>query len=258
MAENNVLAYPIIAVNDSQTKHLFDNRYGTGQSTIDGILRATNILIAGKNFAVCGYGWCGRGIAKKAQGMGANVIVVEVNPVRALEAQMDGFRVMASREAFKIADIIVTSTGDINVIDEYHFGLMKDEVILANSGHFDVEINKKALEKLATQHKEVRPLVELYTLKDGKRIYLLAQGRLVNLSCADGHPPEVMDMSFANQALAVTYIIENGSKLDKKVYKIPEEIDLRIARMKLKAMGIEIDELTKEQEEYLKEWRLGT
>ncbi|MBI4722742.1 MAG: adenosylhomocysteinase [Candidatus Stahlbacteria bacterium] len=257
MAANGVLAYPVIAVNDSETKYLFDNRYGTGQSTIDGILRATNTLIAGKNLCVCGYGWCGRGFAAKAKGMGANIIVTEVNPVKALEAQMEGFRVMHSTEAVKIADIVVTLTGDINVMDEQHFKLMKDGIILANSGHFDVEINKKALEKLATSQSEVRPLVEEYII-EGKRIYLLAGGRLVNLSCADGHPPEVMDMSFANQSFASAYIVSDGKKLDKKVYQIPKEIDLRIAYMKLKAMEIEIDKLTEEQEKYLKAWDMGT
>ncbi|MCK4306785.1 adenosylhomocysteinase [candidate division WOR-3 bacterium] len=258
MAEENMLACPVIAVNDSETKYLFDNRYGTGQSTLDGILRATNTLIAGKTFVVCGYGWCGRGIAMRARGMGANVIVTEVAPVKAIEAQMDGFQVMKGYEAFKIADIAVTATGDINVIDEPHFELMKDSIIIANSGHFDVEINKKALAKLAVEHHEAKPLVEVYTLKNGKRIYLLAEGRLVNLSCADGHPPEVMDMSFANQSLAAEYITEKGKSLEKKVYKLPEEIDTRIAQMKLRALGIEIDKLTPEQEKYLSSWELGT
>lgn len=258
MAAEGMLAYPVIAVNDSDTKYLFDNRYGTGQSTIDGILRATNTLIAGKTFVVCGYGWCGRGIAMRARGMGANVIVTEVNPVKSIEAQMDGFRVMKGYEAFKIADIAVTATGDINVIDEPHFELMKDSIIIANSGHFDVEINKKALAKLSVEHHEARPLVESYTLKNGKRVYLLAEGRLVNLSCADGHPPEVMDMSFANQSLAAEYITGNGKTLDKKVYKLPEEIDTRIAQMKLHTLEIEIDKLTPEQEKYLSSWELGT
>ncbi|MCK4353562.1 adenosylhomocysteinase [candidate division WOR-3 bacterium] len=258
MATRGVLGYPVIAVNDSHTKYLFDNRYGTGQSSIDGILRATNTLIAGKNFVVCGYGWCGRGIALRARGMGANVIVTEVEPIKAIEAQMDGFRVMKANEAFKIADIIITATGDINVIDKHHFELMKDGVILANSGHFDVEINKKALTKLAIEHYEARPLVEAYRFKNGKQIYLLAEGRLVNLSCAEGHPPEVMDMSFANQSLAAEYIVKEGKELDKKVYKLPQEIDDRIAKMKLDSLGVEIDKLTKEQENYLKAWEFGT
>ncbi|MDI6839467.1 MAG: adenosylhomocysteinase [bacterium] len=258
MAAKGVLKYPVIAVNDSQTKYLFDNRYGTGQSTIDGILRATNTLIAGKNFVICGYGWCGRGVAMRAHGMGANVIVTEVNPIKAIEARMDGFRVMKGSDAFKIADIVVTVTGDINVVDEHHFELMKDGVILANSGHFDVEINKKALAKLAVRHYKVKPGVELYKLKGGKQIYLLAEGRLVNLSCAEGHPSEVMDMSFANQSLATEYIIKNGKKLESKVYKLPEEIDTKIAQMKLKTFGVEIDKLTQEQEKYLKAWEIGT
>ncbi len=258
MAAEGMLACPVIAVNDSETKYLFDNRYGTGQSTIDGIIRATNNLIAGKIFVVCGYGWCGRGIAMRARGMGANIIVTEVDYVKAIEAQMDGFRVMKGCEAFKIADIAVTATGDINVIDESHFELMKDSIIIANSGHFDIEINRKALTKLAVEHHEVRPLVEEYTLKNGKRIYLLAAGRLVNLSCADGHPPEVMDMSFANQSLAAEYITQNGKTLDKKVYNLPKELDTKIAQMKLQTLGIEIDKLTPEQEKYLNSWELGT
>ncbi|HID94172.1 MAG TPA: adenosylhomocysteinase, partial [bacterium (Candidatus Stahlbacteria)] len=237
MASEGALAYPVIAVNDSDTKYLFDNRYGTGQSTIDGILRATNTLLSGKNFVVCGYGWCGRGIAMRAKGMGANVIVTEVSPLRALEAMMDGFRVMKGVDAMKEADIIVTATGDINVMDEEHFKLMKDGVILANSGHFDVEINKKILDKLATNRRIVKSFVEEYNL-NGKRIYLLAEGRLVNLSAAEGHPSEVMDMSFANQALAAEYIVKEGKKLENKVYKLPKEIDDAIARMKLTSMGV--------------------
>ena len=257
MASDGALAYPVIAVNDSDTKYLFDNRYGTGQSTIDGILRATNTLLSGKNFVVCGYGWCGRGIAMRAKGMGANVIVTEVSPLRALEAMMDGFRVMKGTDAVKEADIIVTATGDINVMDEEHFKLMKDGVILANSGHFDVEINKRMLDKLATNRRIVKPFVEEYNL-NGKRIYLLAEGRLVNLSAAEGHPSEVMDMSFANQALAAEYIVKEGKKLENKVYKLPKEIDDEIARMKLTSMGVEIDTLKEEQKKYLESWEMGT
>lgn len=258
MANKGVLAYPIIAVNDSQTKYLFDNRYGTGQSTLDGILRSTNILIAGKNFVVCGYGWCSRGIAMRAKGMGANVIVTEVDPVKAIEASLDGFRVMKGVDACKLADIVVTATGDINVIDKEHLLNLKDGAILANSGHFDVEINKKALNSLAKEHREVRPFVEMYKLKNGKSVYLLAEGRLVNLSAAEGHPPEVMDLSFANQSLAAKYIVEKGNVLTKQVYKLPREIDLQIARLKLKAIGIKIDTLTEEQKAYLKSWQIGT
>lgn len=257
MANEGALAYPVIAVNDSDTKYLFDNRYGTGQSTIDGILRATNALISGKKFVVCGYGWCSKGIAMRAKGMGANVIVTEVLPLRALEALMDGFRVMKGTDAVKEADIIVTATGDINVMDEEHFKLMKDGVLLANSGHFDVEINKKVLDKLATNRRTVKPLVEEYNL-NGKRIYLLAEGRLVNLSAAEGHPSEVMDMSFANQALAAEYIVKEGKKLENKVYKLPKEIDDEIARMKLASMGVEIDTLKEEQKKYLESWEMGT
>ncbi|MFA5031892.1 MAG: adenosylhomocysteinase [bacterium] len=258
MAQKGALKFPIIAVNDSKTKYLFDNRYGTGQSTIDGILRSTNVLLAGKNFVVCGYGWCGRGVAMRAHGLGANVIVTEIDPVKALEARLDGFRVMPSKEAIKIADIVLTVTGDINVVDKHHFLDAKDGIILANSGHFDVEINKKELQKLSVETREVRPCVQLYKLKSGKRIYLLTEGRLVNLSAAEGHPAEVMDMSFANQALAAKYTIENAQKLKNQVYKIPEELDARIAQLKLKALGVEIDTLTKEQKEYLQSWEIGT
>ncbi|MDD5529330.1 MAG: adenosylhomocysteinase [bacterium] len=258
MAQKGALKFPIIAVNDSKTKYLFDNRYGTGQSTIDGILRSTNVLLAGKNFVVCGYGWCGRGVAMRAHGLGANVIVTEIDPVKALEARLDGFRVMPSKEAIKIADIVLTVTGDINVVDKHHFLDAKDGIILANSGHFDVEINKKELQKLSVETREVRPCVQLYKLKSGKRIYLLTEGRLVNLSAAEGHPAEVMDMSFANQALAAKYTIENSQKLKNQVYKIPEELDARIAQLKLKALGVEIDTLTKEQKEYLQSWEIGT
>ncbi len=258
MAREGVLKYPIIAVNDSYTKFLFDNRYGTGQSTIDGILRSTNILLAGKKALVCGYGWCGRGIAMRLRGMGAIVYVSEVNPVRAIEAIMDGFTVKKSIDAIKEADLVITATGDINVIDKEHIENAKDGCILCNSGHFDVEINKKALKELSQEVKEVRPFVEEYRLKNGKKIFLLAEGRLVNLSAAEGHPPDVMDMSFANQALAVKYIKENYKKLEKKVYKLPDEIDEEIAKLKLASMGIEIDELTEEQKKYLSSWEMGT
>ncbi len=258
MAQKGVLKYPVIAVNDSETKYLFDNRYGTGQSTLDGILRATNTLLAGKTFVVCGYGWCGRGIAIRARGMGANLIITEVNPVKAIEAVMDGFRVMKGVDAAKIADIMVTATGDINVIDTPHFEVMKDGALIANSGHFDVEINKKALKSLAIKIKELRPFVEMYQLKNGKKVYLLAEGRLVNLSAAEGHPPEVMDMSFANQSLAAEYITNNFKKLERKVYKLPEDLDYEIARMKLASIKTEIDTLTEEQEKYLSSWEIGT
>ena len=258
MAAQGALRYPIIAVNDAHTKYLFDNRYGTGQSTIDGILRATNFLLAGRNFVVGGYGWCARGIAMRARGMGANVIVTEVNPLRALEAVMDGFRVMPMMEAARIGDIFVTSTGDINVIDRQHMEVMKDGVILANSGHFNVEINIPALEDMAVEVRHVRHSVDQYILPDGRRINLLAEGRLVNLAAAEGHPASVMDMSFANQALAVEYMVKHGRELEKKVYSVPEEIDREIARLKLASMGIEIDTLTEEQERYLRSWEEGT
>ncbi|MEO0289190.1 MAG: adenosylhomocysteinase [candidate division WOR-3 bacterium] len=258
MEKNGILRYPIVAVNDSYTKFMFDNRYGTGQSTIDGILRATNRLLAGSTFVVAGYGWCGRGLAFKARGLGANVIVTEVDPVKALEALMDGFRVMKMDDACKEADFIVTLTGDINVVDEKHFKIMKNNCIVANSGHFDVEINKKALEKLTVRKKEIRPFLVEHTLKDEKKVYLLAEGRLINLASAEGHPACVMDMSFANQALSVKYIKENHSKLSRKVYKLPDEIDVDIAKRKLKSMGVRYDKLTKEQEEYLRSWEEGT
>ncbi len=258
MATQGALRYPIIAVNDAYTKHLFDNRYGTGQSTIDGILRATNFLLAGRNFVVGGYGWCARGIAMRARGMGANVIVTEVNPLRALEAVMDGFRVMPMMEAAKIGDIFVTSTGDINVIDRQHMEVMKDGAILANSGHFNVEINIPALKEMAVEVRHVRQSVDQYILPDGRRINLLAEGRLVNLAAAEGHPASVMDMSFANQALAVEYMVKHGRELERKVYSVPEEIDREIARLKLASMGIEIDTLTEEQERYLRSWEKGT
>ncbi len=258
MAEKGQLRFPVIAVNDAYTKHLFDNRYGTGQSTIDGILRATNRLIAGSTFVVAGYGWCGKGVAMRAKGMGADVIVTEVDPLKALEARMDGFRVMPMKEAAKEGDFFVTVTGNKNVIDEEHFSVMKDGAIVANSGHFDVEINIKALEKMADSVREIRENVKEYRLKDGRNIYLLADGRLVNLAAAEGHPAAVMDMSFANQALSAEYIYKNHEKLENKVYKVPDELDLEVARLKLKSMGVEIDSLTEEQIEYLSSWEFGT
>ncbi len=258
MAAEGALRYPIIAVNDADTKHLFDNRYGTGQSTIDGILRATNFLLAGRNFVVGGYGWCSRGIAMRARGIGANVIVTEVNPLRALEAVMDGYRVMPMIEAARIGDVFVTSTGDKNVIDRHHLEVMKDGAIVANSGHFNVEINIPALEEMAVEVRPVRESVKQYILSDGRRINLLAEGRLVNLAAAEGHPASVMDMSFANQSLAVEHMVKHGGELEKKVYRVPEEIDRRIARLKLASMGIEIDTLTDEQEKYLRSWEAGT
>ncbi len=257
MAANNVLEYPVIAVNDSYTKYLFDNRYGTGQSTIDGILRATNRLIAGSTFTVAGYGWCGRGTAMKARGMGANVIVTEVDAVKALEAHMDGFRVMKMNDACKISDFIVTVTGDINVLDKHHFKLMKNGIIIANSGHFDVEINTKELRKLSSKITQIRDNLMEYAVGK-KRVYLLAEGRLVNLSSAEGHPASVMDMSFANQALGATYIINNYKKMHNEVYKIPDAIDNNIAKRKMTALGLTFDKLTAEQKEYLKSWQIGT
>jgi len=256
MDKDRALKYPVMDVNDARTKHFFDNRYGTGQSTIDGILRATNVLIAGKNFVVAGYGFCGRGIALRARGMGANVIVTEVNPTRALEAVMDGFRVMPLREAARIGDIFVTATGDIDVLRKEHFELMKNNAILANSGHFNVEINITELEGLSIEKRKIRENVEKYKLKNGRSLYLLAEGRLVNLAAAEGHPSEVMDMSFANQALAVKYLLEN--RLEPGVYKIPDEIDDRIAILKLRTMNIEIDQLTDRQRKYLESWSEGT
>jgi len=257
MEKNGALKYAIIAVNDAYTKYLFDNRYGTGQSTIDGILRTTNILLAGKNFVICGYGWCSRGIAMRAQGMGANVIVTEVNPLRALEAAMNGLSVMPLTEAAAVGDIFVTATGDINVIRKEHMQKMKDGAILANSGHFNVEINIKDLEELSTSKRNIRPNLEEYTLKDGRKLYLLAEGRLVNLAAAEGHPSEVMDMSFANQALCVEYLAKSDKMLPK-VYLVPKEIDETVAKLKLDAMKIRIDELTSEQKEYLATWEMGT
>ncbi|MCK4396173.1 adenosylhomocysteinase [candidate division WOR-3 bacterium] len=258
MAKKGILQYPIIAVNDSYTKYLFDNRYGTGQSTVDGILRATNILFAGSTVVVAGYGWCGRGFALRAKGLGANVIVTEVDSVKALEAAMDGFRVLPMKEAAPLGELFVTLTGDINVIDIEHFKRMKDGAIVANSGHFDVEINKKGLKKISKLKRKVRPSVEEYTLKNGKKIFLLSEGRLVNLSSAEGHPACVMDMSFANQSKAALYLRQNGKYLGKKVYKLPDEIDIEIARLKLKRLKVRYDKLTKEQEEYLSSWKIGT
>ncbi len=252
------LEYPLIAVNDAQTKYLFDNRYGTGQSTIDGITRATNILWAGKKVVVCGYGWCGRGIASRAKGLGSRVIVVEVEPTRALEAVMDGFQVMPLLEAARIGDVFITATGDKGVIRKSHFEVMADGAILANSGHFNVEIDIPALKSLATGTQLMRPFVDEYTMEDGRHIYLLADGRLVNLAAAEGHPASVMDMSFANQALCLEYLVKNRGKLEPKVYPVPEEIDKRVARLKLKSMNIGIDSLTPEQEKYLNTWQEGT
>jgi len=258
MADERKLRYPIVAVNDAKTKHFFDNRYGTGQSTIDGITRATNVLWAGKNVVICGYGWCGRGIARRAQGMGALVIITEVNPISALEAAMDGYQVMPLLEAARIGDIFITATGDVSVIDKAHFSQMKDGAILANSGHFNVEINIPALGKLAKSKRQMRPFVEEYTLADGRRLFLLGEGRLINLAAAEGHPASVMDMSFANQALCLEYLVKNKGKLQPKVYPVPEEIDNEIGRLKLKAMNINIDSLTKEQKKYLESWEEGT
>ena len=258
MERDKALKYPIIAVNDSRTKYLFDNRYGTGQSTIDGILRATNILIAGLRFVVAGYGWCGRGIAMRARGMGANVIITEVNPIRALEARMDGFEVLPMEEAARIGDVFVTATGCKNVIDEKHFYLLKNGAILANSGHFDVEINVRKIREIAVSQRKIRDNVEEFILENGKKIYLLAEGRLVNLGAAEGHPPEVMDLSFANQYLAAKFILENRKKLENRVYVLPPEIDEEIAKLKLKSLGITIDELSDEQIRYLRSWREGT
>jgi adenosylhomocysteinase len=258
MADEKVLNYPIIAVNDAKTKHLFDNRYGTGQSTIDGILRATNVLLAGLNFVVAGYGWCGRGVAMRARGSGSNVIICEVDPLKALEAVMDGFRVMSLIKAAEIGDVFVTVTGNKNVLSSEHFSRMKEGAIIANSGHFNVEIDIPAIEKLAKGKRKVRDFVEEYTLKNGKKIFLLAQGRLLNLSAAEGHPAMVMDMSFANQALSALYLYRDGDKLQKQVYAVPEGIDEDIAIKKLKTMGIKIDKLTADQEKYLSAWKEGT
>jgi adenosylhomocysteinase len=258
MEREKVLKFPIIAVNDANTKHFFDNRYGTGQSSMDGIMRATNILIAGKNFVVGGYGWCGRGVAMRAKGMGANVIVLEVDPLRALEAVMDGYRVMPMDEAAEIGDIFITATGDKDVIIGRHFDKMKDGAVVCNTGHFNVELNIPDLEELSTGKRMLREYVEEYTLKDGRKIFLLGEGRLVNLAAAEGHPAAVMDMSFANQSLASEYIKNHGKELDVKVYPVPEDIDQEIARLKLRSMDVTIDKLTPEQEEYLSSWQVGT
>ncbi|MCJ7678328.1 MAG: adenosylhomocysteinase [Anaerolineales bacterium] len=258
MAADKALAYPVIAVNDAMTKHFFDNRYGTGQSTVDGIVRATNILLAGRVFVVSGYGWCGRGLANRARGMGANVVVTEIDPLSALEAVMDGFRVLPMRDAAPIGDIFCTLTGDLNVIDRPHLEVMKDGAIICNSGHFNVEINIPALESMATEKRRAREFIEQYILPDGRRINLLAEGRLVNLAAAEGHPASVMDMSFANQALSLEYLLQHAKELENKVYGVPEAIDREIARLKLEAMGIRIDVLTDEQRKYLASWEEGT
>ncbi len=258
MEKSGVLQFPVIAVNDAQTKHFFDNRYGTGQSTIDGILRATNRLLAGAVFVVSGYGWCGKGLAMRARGMGANVIVTEVNPLRALEAVMDGYRVMPLDQAAELGDIFCTVSGNIHVIRKAHFLKMKDGAIVANSGHFNVELDLKGLEEISVGRKIIREFVEEYLLQNGRRIYLLGEGRLVNLTSAEGHPSSVMDMSFSNQALALEYLIKHHGELDKKVYPVPEEVDQTIAQMKLHSMGIEIDQLTPEQQAYLASWEQGT
>jgi adenosylhomocysteinase len=258
MAKDGALQYPIIAVNDSQTKFMFDNRYGTGQSTLDGVLRATNFLVAGSVVVIAGYGWCGRGVSFKAKGMGAEVIVTEVDPVKALEARMDGFRVMKMIDAARLGDLFITVTGDINVIDAAHFRVMKDGAIVCNSGHFDAEINKAALDKLTRRSRVMRTSCVEHELKSGRKLYLLAEGRLVNLSAADGHPAMVMDMSFANQALACEYLVHNARKMKNQVYKLPEELDNRIATIKLASMGVSIDKLTPEQKKYISSWEHGT
>lgn len=258
LAAQGKLRYPIVAVNDAETKYLFDNRYGTGQSTIDGIIRSTNKLLAGANVVVCGYGWCGKGVAMRAKGLGAKVIVVEVDPLRGLEACMDGFSVMPIKDAAKTGDIFVTVTGDINVIRREHFTLMKDGAIVSNSGHFNVEIDIPGLEKLSKSKRPTRDFVDEYTLRDGRRIYLLGEGRLINLAAAEGHPAQVMDMSFANQALSAEYITKNHKKLAKQVYRVPQNIDKNIAGLKLGSMGARIDNLTEEQKKYLASWEMGT
>jgi len=258
MAADGALEFPVVAVNDAMTKHFFDNRYGTGQSTMDGIIRATNLLIAGKTFVIGGYGWCARGLAMRARGMGANVVVTEIDPLKALEAVMDGFRVMPMIEAAPLGDIFCTLTGDIHVLDKGHFEAMKDGAVISNSGHFNVEINIPALEEMAEEKIRVRPMIDQYLLPDGRRLNLLAEGRLVNLAAAEGHPSSVMDMSFANQALSAEYMIQNADKLTNQVYEVPEEIDAKIARLKLEAMNIDIDVLTEEQVKYLSSWQEGT
>lgn len=258
MERDGVLAYPIIAVNDADTKHLFDNRYGTGQSTIDGILRATNLLLAGRRFVVCGYGWCGKGVAMRARGMGANVIVTEADPLKALEAVMDGYSVMPLAEAARSGDLFVTLTGDLHVLRAEHFQLMKDGAVVCNSGHFNVEVDLEALAKLAKAKRTLREFVEEYVMPDGRRIIVLGEGRLINLVAAEGHPASVMDMSFANQALSAEYVVKRQGKLEKRVYRVPQEIDLQIAALKLASMGVRIDTLTDEQRRYLDSWSMGT
>ena len=258
MAKEGVLRYPILAVNDADTKHLFDNRYGTGQSTIDGIIRATNFLLAGSKFVVAGYGWCGRGLASRARGTGAEVIITEIDPTKALEAVMDGFRVMSMDEAAKIGDVFCTVTGNKNVLARQHFELMKDGAIISNSGHFNVEIDIPALERLSSSKRTTRTFVDEYTMKDGRRINLLGEGRLINLAAAEGHPASVMDMSFADQALSLEYMVKNHASLENKVYMVPVELDKRVAKLKLESLGIKIDRLTPEQEEYLASWSEGT
>jgi len=258
MAKGGVLKYPIIAVNDADTKHLFDNRYGTGQSTVDGILRATNLLFAGLRVVVSGYGWCGRGVAMRARGLGADVIVTEVNPTRALEAVMDGYRVMPMGEAAKIGDLFITLTGDRSILTGEHFKLMKDGAVVCNSGHFNVEIDIPALEKMSLSKRRTREFVDEYTLGEGRKIYLLGEGRLINLAAAEGHPAVVMDMSFADQAFSVEYLVKNAKQLEPKVYPVPAEIDREVARLKLESLGVAIDKLTPEQEEYLSSWSEGT
>ena len=258
MANEGVLQYPIIAVNDADTKHLFDNRYGTGQSTVDGIIRATNRLVAGSTFVVIGYGWCGRGLGMRAAGMGARVIVTEIDPVRALEAIMDGFNVMPMEEAAPVGDFFCTVTGNISVIRKEHFAAMKDGAIVSNSGHFNVELDLEGLDEITANQRNIRPFVEEHTLDNGKRIYVLGEGRLINLAAAEGHPSSVMDMSFANQALSAEYIVKEAENLENKVYGVPIEMDQEIARLKLEALGSRIDTLTKEQEKYLNSWEMGT
>jgi adenosylhomocysteinase len=258
MAKEGVLQYPIVAVNDALTKHLFDNRYGTGQSTLDGIIRATNVLLAGLNIVVAGYGWCGRGAASRARGMGANVIVTEIDPTKAIEAVMDGFRVMSMVEAAKIGDIFITVTGNKHVIARDHFEHLKNGAILCNSGHFNVEIDLEALGRVASSRRQTREFVEEFAFRDGRKVYVLGEGRLINLAAAEGHPASVMDMSFANQALAADYMVKNHSKLEKKVYSVPEDLDKQVAKMKLESMGVKIDRLTPEQEAYLAGWQEGT
>jgi adenosylhomocysteinase len=258
MAKEGVLQYPIVAVNDALTKHFFDNRYGTGQSTIDGVVRATNVLIAGTTFVVAGYGWCGKGLAMRARGMGANVVVTEIDPIKGIEALMDGFRVMTMAEAAQIGDIFVTVTGNKNVIGRDHFDRLKNGAIISNSGHFNVEIDLDTLGRMASSRRQTRDFVEEFVMRDGRRIYVLGEGRLINLAAAEGHPASVMDMSFANQALSADYMVKNHASLEKRVYSVPEDLDKRVAKLKLEAMGVTIDRLSPEQEEYLASWSEGT